>query len=112
MATENETVPEEMEISQEPNRTQQTEPTVDRTRAVGIYAASDFKDKERGNTKEALTQRWFAPGAAVIQLVSGRWKKVIGIRKARNENKHHVRFAASETTPPVQAPQRGRGLAV
>ena len=110
MATETEAVPEEMEITQEPN--QQTEPTGDRIRAVGIYAASDFKDKERGNTKEALTQRWFAPGAAVIQLVSGRWKKVIGIRKARNENKHHVRFAASETTPPVQAPQRGRGLAV
>ena len=98
------TVPEagEVEVEHIADLNPQAAPTEETARRVEILAANDFKDKERGNSKEALTQRWLSPGAAAIQLVSGRWKKVIGIRKARNENKYHVRFAASETTPPAQ----------
>ena len=110
MATAPDATVEEMDVERE--ITPQTEHTVAATRYIGIHAANDFMDKERGNTKEALTQRWLLPNAAAIQLVSGRWKRVVGIRKARNENRFQVRFAASEATTPSPGPQRGRGLAV
>ena len=72
-----------------------------RTRLVETFAATNFRDMGRGKDRSVVSGRW-ASNAALIRVTSGSWKIVIGVRKARSEDKTVVRCAPSTRSPSSQ----------